>query len=161
MHLDARQLRVYYQGSQVAQHRRDYGRHGDFENPDHPKALLAARHKARAHKAQQSFFQLGLHAEAFYLGLQERRLNAPTHLRKILALEGTYTRQQITEALSDAHQIHAYSSEYIINMLGQREHPKAEPSPLHLTRLGDQLDIETPRADLSIYDNPPITDEQK
>ena len=154
VHLDAQELRVYHEGSQIARHRRDYGRGGDFENPDHPKALLAARHKARAHKALQSFLQLGPDAEAFYHGLHERRLNAPTHLRKILALEGVYTRQQIGEALSDAHRMSAYSSECIINLLGQRERPQHEPGPLHLTRPGDQLDIETPQADLSIYETP-------
>jgi transposase len=154
VHLEAQQLRVYYQGSQIAQHRRDYARHGDFENPDHPKALLAARHKGRAHKALQSFLQLGPHAEAFHHGLEQRRLNAPTHLRNILALEGTYTRVQIAEAISDAHQMCAYNSESIINLLGQRERPQTEPGPLHLTRPGDQLDIETPQADLSIYDQP-------
>ena len=157
VHLEAGQLRVYHEGSLIAQHRRDYGRGGDFENPDHPKALLAARHKARAHKELQSFLQLGPDAEAFYHGLQDRRLNAPTHLRKILALVGTYTHQQIAEALSDAHQMSAYSSECIINLLGQRERPLAEPGPLHLTRPGDQLDIETPQADLSIYDHPSIS----
>lgn len=160
VHLDAQELRVYHEGSEVARHRRDYGRHGDFENPDHPKALLADRQKARAHKALQSFLQLGEHAEAFYHGLQKRRLNAPTHLRKIIALEGVYTRAQIAEAISDAHQIEAYSSGYIINLLGQRERPLVEPGPLHLTRPGDQLDIETPQADLSIYETTP-TNEQK
>ena len=160
VHLDAQELRVYHEGSEVARHRRDYGRHGDFENPDHPKALLAGRQKARAHKALQSFLQLGEHAEAFYHGLQKRRLNAPMHLRKIIALEGVYTRAQLSEAISDAHQIEAYSSEYIINLLGQRERPLVQPGPLHLTRPGDQLDIETPQADLSIYDTTP-TNQQK
>ena len=82
------------------------------------------------------------------------------HLRKIIALEGVYTRAQLSEAISDAHQIEAYSSEYIINLLGQRERPLVQPGPLHLTRPGDQLDIETPQADLSIYDTTP-TNQQK
>jgi hypothetical protein len=138
----------------VASHRRDYGRGGDFENPDHPRALLVGRRKARAHKQLQSFLQLGEHAEAFYHGLQQRRLNAPEHVRKILALQGPYTRAQLTEAISDAHHIGAYSSEYIINILGQRSRPLQVPGPLHLTRPGDQLEIETPRADLSVYDAP-------
>jgi len=75
-------------------------------------------------------------------------------VRKILALEGAYTRAQLAEAISDAHRIHAHSSEYIINILGQRSRPLQVPGPLHLTRPGDQLEIETPRADLSVYDAP-------
>jgi transposase len=154
IYLDSGGILVRHQGDIVASHRRDYGRGGDFEHPDHPRALLAGRRKARAHKQLQSFLQLGEHAEAFYHQLQQRRLNAPEHVRKILALEGTHTRAQLAEAISDAHQIHAHSSEYIINILGQRSRPVQEPGPLHLTRPGDQLEIETPRADLSVYDAP-------
>jgi transposase len=152
--LSSEQIHVLHQGEQVACHRRDYGRGGDFEHPDHPKVLLASRQNARTHKQLQSFLQLGEHAEVFYHELGKRRLNAPVHLRKILGLEGTYTRSQIAEAISDAHRVSGYSSEYIINLLGQRERPGKEPGPLHLTRPGDQLDIETPTADLSIYDAP-------
>ena len=155
IHLEAQEIRVYHEGSQIACHRRDYGRRGDFEHPDHPQALLTQRSRARTHKELQSFLQLGEHAEAFYHALQERRLNATLHLRKILALEGTYTRQQMTEAINDAHHISAYNSEYIINLLGQRDRPILEAAPLHLTRPGDQLDIETPTADLSVYDQTP------
>lgn len=156
IHLGAEKILVFHKGDQVARHRRDYGRHGDFEHSDHPRALLAERKKARAHKALQSFLQLGEHAEAFYHGLQQRRLNAPTHVRKILGLEGAYPRAQIAEAISDAHEVGAYSCEYIINLLGQRSRPLETPGPMHLTRPGDQLEIETPRADLSVYDTDPL-----
>jgi transposase len=156
IHLGAEEILVFHNGDQVARHRRDYGRHGDFEHPDHPRALLAGRKKARAHKQLQSFLQLGEHAEAFYHGLKQRRLNAPAHIRKILGLEGVYTRRQITEAISDAHDIGAHSCEYVINLLGQRGRPIEVPGALHLTRPGDQLEIETPRADLSVYDTEPL-----
>lgn len=155
VHLGAHEILVFNADDQVARHRRDYGRGGDFEHPDHPRALLAGRKKARAHKQLQSFLQFGEHAEAFYHGLQLRRLNAPTHVRKILGLEGPYTRAQIAEAISDAHQIGGYSCEYIINVLNQRGRPREVAGPLHLTRPGDQLDIETPPADLSVYDSEP------
>jgi len=151
VHLDAEEIFVFHEGNQIAQHRRNYDRGGDFENPDHPRALLARRQRARAHKQLQSFLQLGQHAEAFYHELKERRLNASVHVRKILGLEGVYTRQQIADAIADAHQFGVYSSEYIINLLGQCGPPAAAPGPLHLTRPSDQLEIETPAADLSIY----------
>lgn len=154
IYLESEEILIRHQGKLVASHRRDYGRGGDFEDPDHPRALLAGRRKARAQKQLQSFLQLGEHAEAFYQQLQQRRLNAPEHVRKILGLEGTYTRAQISEAISDAHQVGAHSSEYIINILGQRSRPVEVPGPLHLTRPGDQLDIESPQADLSVYDDP-------
>ena len=155
VHLHADEIFVFHEGNQIAHHRRDYGRGGDFENPDHPRALLARRQRARAHKQLQSFLQFGEHAEAFYHGLKDRRLNASVHVRKILGLEGAYTRRQIAEAIADAHEFGVYSSEYIINLLGQYRGPVETPAPLHLTRPSDQLEIETPAADLSVYDNEP------
>ena len=154
VHLYAEEILIYHEGQLIAQHRRDYSRHEDHENPDHPRALLAQRKGARKHKELQSFLQLGEHAEAFYQGLHQRRLNAHVHLRKILALQGVYSREQIAEAISDAHQMTAYSSEYIINILSQHTAILEEPGPLHLTRPGDQLQIELPPADLSVYDKP-------
>lgn len=77
------------------------------------------------------------------------------HVRTILGLEGAYTRGQIAEAIADAHKFAVYSSEYIINLLGQRGSVVEAPGPLHLTRPSDQLEIETPVADLSVYDNEP------
>ena len=54
----------------------------------------------------------------------------------------------------DAHQMNAHSSVYIINLLSQRTRLLEEPGPLHLTRPGDQLEIDLPPADLSVYDEP-------
>lgn len=160
VHLYAEAILIYHEGQFIAEHRRDYSRHEDHENPDHARALLAQRQSARRHKELQSFLQLGEHAEAFYQGLQQRRLNAHVHLRKILALQGVYSRAQITEAISDAHQMNAHSSEYIINLLSQRTEILAEPGPLHLTRPGDQLEIDLPPADLSVYENPALESEK-
>ena len=154
VHLYAEEILVYHEGQLIAEHRRDYSRREDHENPDHARALLAQRQGARRHKELQSFLQLGEHAEAFYRSLQQRRLNAHVHVRKILALQGVYSRAQITEAISDAHQMNAHSSEYIINLLSQRTGILEEPGPLHLTRPGDQLGIDLPPADLSVYDKP-------
>ena len=53
----------------------------------------------------------------------------------------------------------AYSSEYILNILSQSAAILEEPGPLHLTRPGDQLQIELPPADLSVYDKPNLKPE--
>ena len=50
--------------------------------------------------------------------------------------------------------MNAHSSEYIINLLGQRTEILEEPARLHLTRPGNQLEIKLPPANLSVYENP-------
>jgi hypothetical protein len=102
-------------------------------------------------KNLQLFLQLGPDCEVFYHEMQKRRLNSNIHVRKILALAENHTRDQLAQAISDAHRYCAYSSEYITNILDQRGRPKETAGPLHLTRPSDLLELDSPAADLSIY----------
>jgi len=54
--------------------------------------------------------------------------------------------------LSAPIQFAAFSSDYIANILEQRERLAPPPGPLHLTRRQDLLDVELAPADLSIYE---------
>jgi len=56
-------LCLYHQHQLVARHTRSYDRHGDFEDPDHPKPLLEQRKKARDHKVFMRFLALSPQAE--------------------------------------------------------------------------------------------------
>ena len=58
----------------------------------------------------------------------------------------------LNRALDDALEYQAFSSEYIANILEQRERRLPEPGALNLIRKQDQLEIELPDPDLSIYD---------
>ena len=53
IHLYAEAILIYHEGQLIAEHRRDYSRHEDHENPDHVRALLAQRQGARRHKELQ------------------------------------------------------------------------------------------------------------
>ena len=59
---------IYRQDRLIARHPRSYDRHRDFENPDHPKALLAQRMGARRQRLLQRFLTLAPCAEAYYRG---------------------------------------------------------------------------------------------
>jgi transposase len=83
-------LCFYHQDKLIARHIRCYDRHQDFEDPDHPRALLAQRRRARDQKLLLRLLALTPKAEAFYQGLAERRLNVLMHVRKIVALSEIY-----------------------------------------------------------------------
>jgi hypothetical protein len=55
-------------------------------------------------------------------------------------------------ALEDAFEFRAFSSDYIANILEQRERLPVQPGPLHLTRGSDLLELELAPVDISIYD---------
>ena len=144
-------LCVYQQDNLIARHHRSYDRHQDIEDPDHPKALLAQRKKARDQKTFMRFLSLSPNADAYWQQLEQRRMNPAHHVRKIVALSEIYGPDAVARAMADAFVYQAFSSEYIANMLEQRARFRPEPGALHLTRREDLLDITVAKPDLSIY----------
>jgi len=144
-------LCLYDREKLVARHVRSYDRRKDFEDPDHVKPLLQQRKKARDQKIYIRFLSLSDKADAYYQQLQQRRLNPLHHMRQIVALSEIYDRQAIARAIDDAFHFKAFSCEYIANLLEQRTRLQAEPSPLHLTRRQDLLDLTLEKPDMSIY----------
>jgi transposase len=145
-------LCLYHNNKLIAQHPRSYDRHQDFEDPDHPKLLLQQRRKAREQRVIMRFLTLSNKAEAYYLQLAKRRMNPDHHIRKIVALSEIYGAEKIARAIEDTFTLQAFSSEYVANLLEQRERILPEPGALHLTRRQDLLELEMPEPNLSIYD---------
>jgi hypothetical protein len=148
-------LCVYFGDQLIARHARRYDRFLDIEHPDHPKALPEQRKKARDQKTFMRFLALSPQAEAYYLELEQRRLNPHHHVRKIVALSDIYGTESVTRAMQDAFVYQAFSSEYIANLLEQRGRFTPEASALHLTRREDLLEVRLEQPDLSIYQADP------
>ncbi len=144
---------VYAGEKLIARHIRSYERHRDIEDPDHPKALLAQRKKARDQKIFMRFIALSSRADLYYRKLAERRLNPNEHVRKIVALSEIYGTEPVARAIEEAFIFEAFSSEYIANLLQQRTRFRKQPAALHLTRREDLLDIRLEHPDLSIYES--------
>jgi transposase len=142
---------IYHQGDLIARHVRSYDRHQDMEDPDHPRALLAQRKKARDQKLFIRFLSISNQAEAYYRQLEQRRMNPAHHVRKIVALSEIYPVTDVARAMADAFTYQAFSSEYIANLLEQRKRFTPRPGALHLTRREDLLDIDIEQPDLNLY----------
>lgn len=147
-------LCVYHADKLIARHPRSYDRFRDFEDPDHPRELLEQRRSARHHKLLQRFLALSSNAHTYYRHLELRRLNPRHHVHKIIALSEIYGTEATARAIDDACAFEAFSSEYIANLLEARARTLPEPSPLHLTRSADLLELELPEPDLGLYDPP-------
>jgi transposase len=142
---------IYHDHNLIARHARRYDRHKDYEDPDHAKALIDHRAKARDQKLFMRFLNLSIKAQDFYCEMEKRRLNPKHHIQKIVALSEIYSPDAVDRAIRDACHFQAFSSEYITNILEQRSRTLPEPAALHLTRRQDLLDIEVAKPDLSIY----------
>ena len=144
-------LCIYHHDKLIARHPRSYDRHQDFEDPDHPKALLAQRKNAREQKLLARFFSLSCQAEAYYQGLA-KRFNPQHHVRKIVALSEIYDAEMMARAIEDALHYQAFSCEYITNLLESRTRLLPQVGALHLTRRQDLLDLDLPDPDCSVYE---------
>jgi transposase len=143
---------IYFDTQLIARHARCYSRHVDIEDPDHVKALLAQRVRAREQRLMLRFLALSPDAQAYCEGLEQRRLNARHHVRRIVALAEVYPLEAIARAIADGLAFDAFSAEYIANILESRARALPEPGPLQLTRGIDLLDIDIPPPDLNVYD---------
>ena len=146
------QLLLFHNEKLIATHPRSYDRRQKVSNPDHTKELLAQRQKARNQTLLLTFLSLSSHAESYARKLEEKRLNTPHHIQKIVALSEIYGPGKVDRALQDALAFEAYGCEYIANIIEQRERPNALPAALHLTRRQDLLELELPPADLNPYE---------
>jgi transposase len=147
-------LCVYDGETLIARHPRCWDRHLDFEHPDHPKALLEQRQKARGQKLLGRFLALSPRSEAYYRALAERRLNPDHHVLKIVALSEIHGVEATARAMDDAFTYQAFSSEYIANVLESRARLQPQAAALSLTRRQDLLELEMPAPDLSLYRTP-------
>lgn len=146
------QLLFFHHEKLIATHPRTYDRRQNVANPDHAKELLAQRKQARDQTLLLAFLNLCPQAELYCRKLQEKRLNAPHHIQKIVALSEIYGPDKVARAMEDAVLFAAIGCEYIANILAQREHPTALAGALHLTRRQDLLDLEIAAPDLSPYE---------
>lgn len=144
-------LCVYAEHKLIAHHNRSYERHKDFEDPEHPKALLVQRKNAREQKLFARFLMLSPKAQEYYNRLANRRMNPRHHVQKIVALSEIYTPDSVARAIEDALELEAYSCEYIANLLESRAQIFKEPGALHLTRSSDLLELSLPAPNLNLY----------
>lgn len=149
------QLFLFHNEKLVATHVRSYDHGRRISNPDHLKELQVQRQRARNQTLLLAFLNLCPQAELYSRKLQEKRLNAPHHIQKIVALSEIYGPDKVARAILDSLHFEAFGCEYIANILAQREHPGAIPGALHLTRRQDLLDLDIPAPDLSLYENKP------
>ena len=113
---------------------------------------MQQRRRARDAHILQRFLALCGEAESFHKQLAERRPNPLLHVRRIVALSEVYGSEATARAMRDALAYAAFSSECVANLLEQRQRLTPPAGALHLTRVSDLLEMETPEADLSIYE---------
>lgn len=148
------EVRVLYQGQQVACHPRSYDRRQLICHPDHQLEALKMRRRVAVTEVEKAFDALGEEARKFHLELRRRAVKTSVHLRRLLNLVRIYGRQEVIAALVRANQYQTYDAAYVETILLQdrrrRELPSPTPPRPQRQELMEEIDLDEP--DPGTYD---------
>ena len=148
------ELRVFYEGEEVARHARCYDRRQLIVQSEHRLAALALRQRARPDALAQEFDAWGLAAREFHLQLRQRPVKTTIHLRRLLGLARVYGRTEVLGALARAVELKTYDAAYVENLLMAERRRRQLPTPTLPTPQRRELidEIELEPADPALYD---------
>jgi hypothetical protein len=154
LHASASQVRVVYQGREVARHARCYDRGQLILQEEHQLQALKMRRRLRREQIEETFDALGETPRRFHLGLRRRPVRTADHLRRLLELMRLYGRQDVLAAIAQAHEYQTYDAAYVETILLQERRRRELPSPTQprpqRQELIDEIDLEEP--DPGAYD---------
>lgn len=148
------QIRLIYQGREIARHGRCYDRGQLILQEAHQLAALKLRRRERAHEIERRFDALGQVAMQFHLELRRRPLKTTVHLRRILQLVQRYGHQDVLGAITRAHEYQTYDASYVETILLQERRRRELPDPTQPRPQRQELieDINLEEPDPGAYD---------
>ena len=149
------ELWVYNGQEEVARHRRSYGRKKDIVDPAHLRELAELKRRVHRSALEERFRALGPEGAKYLEGLVAQRINAPSHMEKILRLADQYGQIEVLGALDRALQYGAFGFEYVQNILFERRRRRAQGPqlPLALPEHPD-ANLDCPPRDPAEYESP-------
>lgn len=148
------ELRVLFEGREVARHIRCHDRNQLLSLPEHRLAALALRQRARPDTQAQEFDAWGPEAREFHLQLRQRPVKTGLHLKRLLALARVYGRTEVLGAIARAVELNTYDAAYVENLLMAERRRRQLPTPTLPTPKRRELidEIELDPADPAFYD---------
>ena len=142
------ELRVIYEGTEVARHTRCYDKRQLLVLSDHQLAAIQMRQRRRARQRQHEFDALGPEARRFHLELLKTPVKPGVHLRRLLTLVRLYGRTEVLAAIDRALQYQTYDAAYVESILLQERRRRQLPAPLpprpQRQDLIEDIDLEEP-----------------
>jgi transposase len=150
----ASQIRVIYQGREVACHPRCYDRGQLILQQEHQLQALKMRRRVRREHIEETFDALGEEARKFHLELCRRPVRTADHLRRLMELVRLYGRRDVMAAIARANEYQTYDAAYVETILLQERRRRELPSPTQprpqRQELIEQIDLDEP--DPGAYD---------
>ena len=126
---DPRQVRVLYQGEEVACHPRCFERRKLILQDEHLLEAKTFRRRQTKNAVEEDFDRLGEAARRFHLKLLSRPVKPLVHLRRLLKLAQLYGREDVLAAIEQANQYETYDAQYVEAIVHQQRRQRELPSP--------------------------------
>jgi hypothetical protein len=140
---DPQQVRVLYQGGEVACHVRCFERRQLICQDEHLLEAKTLRRRRTKNAVEEEFDLLGETARAFHLKLLMRPVKPLVHLRRLLKLAQLYGREDVLAAIEQANQYETYDAEYVEAIVHQQRRQRELPSPTEVLPVQNQWLEET------------------
>ena len=140
---DPRQVRVLYQGQEVASHARCFERRQLIRQDEHLLEAKTLRRRQTKNAVEEEFDRLGEAAHTFHLKLLSRPVKPLVHLRRLLKLARLYGPGEVLAAIEQANQYETYDEEYVEAIVHQQRRQRELPSPTEVLPVQSQWLEET------------------
>lgn len=147
-------VRVFHEGTEVAQHARCWSRHRAIEAPEHLARLLERKQGARASKLRERILHLGPEAHLYVQEAARRRIRIDHELRKLNRLLDLYGEADVLRAMALALTQRTLGARYVRALVDQHRFTSglAEPPEPILTGNPAADALEVQPHDLESYD---------
>lgn len=148
------EVKLFYQGSGIATHRRSWGRNEKIDDPKHFAELLKVKKAARDSKLRDRFLALAPCCADYFEGLLRLEKDLREELRQIMSQADIYGDYEVIPAIEKALEHKAFGAAYVKNIIAQNRAKRlAKPIlPLKLSRYPDIENLEVEPKNLDYYD---------
>jgi hypothetical protein len=140
---DPRQVRILYQGHEVACHTRSFERRQLICQDEHLLEAKTLRRRQTKNAVEEEFDRLGEAAQTFHLRLLSRPVKPSVHLRRLLKLARLYGPEEVLAAIEQANEYETYDAEYVEAIMHQQRRQRELPSPTEVLPVQSQWLEET------------------
>jgi len=140
---DPRQVRVFYQGQEMACHARCFERRQLICQDEHLLEAKTLQRRQTKNAVEEEFDRLGEAAQTFHLKLLSRPVKPLVHLRRLLKLARLYGPEEVLAAIEQANQYETYDAEYVEAIVHQQRRQRELPSPTEVLPVRSQWLEET------------------
>lgn len=151
---DKYQLRIFYQQSCIAVHKRSYGKNQRIEDPKHFQELLKIKRAAQNSKLRDRFLSLAPCCAQYFDGLVQLEKDLKAEIKQIMSQVDLYGVYEVVPAIEKALEHKAFGAIYVKNIIAQNRAKRQEKKilPLRLSQHPELEELEVIPHNLASYD---------